>query len=96
MKPLCILVVLLISTPLSISAHANQSQDLHLVDAGQVLHDHNSASNLTPNSHAHQNPAVKNINTNQADEAWEGVTYIIENKIATNLNDIPYINYRFD
>lgn len=87
MKVLFILATLLITASLSMSAYANQSQGLHEADTLQVLHSQNDASNLKTSSHAYKNPA---------DEAWEGVTYIIDNEGATNLNEIPYINYHFN
>ncbi|QVL45284.1 MAG: hypothetical protein KFB94_08530 [Methylophilaceae bacterium] len=109
MKKLSLLSALMLSFTLNAYAnanheHVNVADRLHIADASQANPDVNNALRLKFISRrAAQNPAVNNKDAQQADEEWEGATYVDEEEsdASKRLNrqfksKRPYINYQFD
>lgn len=107
MKTLSILTALLISAFINISAHAEQPQGFYIADAGTATENVNNATRLKFNSRrGYRNPAVNNKDQYNANDAWEGATYIqkkeaIEEKASKRLNrqfrsKRGYTDYQFD
>jgi hypothetical protein len=113
MKTLSLLSALLLS--ISINAYANQSQNnqsaanqsapaVHLAEASQADQDVNNALRLKfVSRRAAQNPAVKNKDAYNADDAWVGASFEDEKELEAGkrLNrqfrsKRPHINYQFD
>lgn len=91
---IAMLTALLLSFFVHASANAEQELSLQVADAKEVLNDLSSVAKSKTDSYVFQN--LEANNSNPADETWEGVTYIIDNKPSASQDEVPYFNYHFE
>lgn len=78
-----------------IHSPANAEQPLvQVADAREILNDSSAVDESKPDSHVFQNPEANY--TNPTDQAWEGVTYILESETSSSSHEVPYSHHGFE